>query len=597
MPILRGKACDLYLKTFGQDFYDSFTDTDGLFHGGSYSGKPQEGFFHQPRHDIESVFWTLLSSILRVFPTGADLEKDTLGEFSAALEALDSHHIDSSLLDSRIGLLDWTEADFEAALHPKLALLAPMLYAMSGQIRPEYAHLSPSPRKEHLHEAMRRLLLQQIVDMGDDAIPLDPRSVRERTISFSIWWGRNGSIRLSVHSVCIWRLFLKPRLCSRAPPLLDNCRCLTKYLLDPGWPTAESSDYLPHRYAGPSRSVIHRMLPNHSRLEVSDGNVVALGPSSIEDLMEILEYPDAVDRVLESVDTLVTSICQATDETLVGVDIGAITSGTGVGDLRIEIDGAVGVSRIVDSLPSDETTEPLGCKKDVSKDVSNPSGSAKELTDGEARKIDDSYERLVSRAQGVGLGGGAGDNGAGEAGDEGIKSRSDCMRLVIVVIGGTVGVGVSVGVSDETELGALGTAIGMLETGLGALCTAIGTLETELEALGTATRTLKTKVGALGIGKDTLETGVGALGTVNGTLEIEDGGAKKVLETELGIGKDSLETELGMGKDTLETVVGRGTVAVGELTDGSSQYFTVPHTSAWNPNGLWNSMEFHGIQA
>jgi hypothetical protein len=135
----------------------------------------------------------------------------------------------------------------------------------------------------------------------------------------------------------------------------------------------------------------------------------------MEDLMDILENPDNVDGVLESVDTLVISVSQATDETLVGVDIGAMTSGTGVGDLgigtgagdlRIEIDRVVGVSGIGESLSADETTEPLGRRKDVSKEVSNPSARAMEPTDSEARKIDDSYERLVSAAQGEGLGGG-----------------------------------------------------------------------------------------------------------------------------------------------------------------------------------------------
>jgi hypothetical protein len=197
-------------------------------------------------------------------------------------------------------------------------------------------------------------------------------------------------------------------------------------------------------------------------------------PSNMENLMDMLESPDNVDGVLESVDTLVISVSQATDETLAGVDIGAMTSGTGVGDLRIgtdvgdlqigtdvgdlrigtgvgdlriEIDRVVGVSEIGESLSADETTEPLGRRKDVSKEVSNPSARAMEPTDGEARKIDDSYEILVSAAQGEGLGGdGVGDDGAG---DEGVRSRSDSVRLVIVVKGGTVGVVVGVWISVE----------------------------------------------------------------------------------------------------------------------------------------------------
>ena len=177
MPVLQGKAKDLYLKTYGQALYVSFTDRDGLYHGGVVSDEHQESFLHRPRHDVESVFWTLFYSLLRVSPQDA-LEKTTPREFSVALNTLDSHALDRRKLDSRGLLLTWRKHTLEAALHPKLAPLAPMLELMCRQILPEYAYLSPSPRKDHLHEAMRRLLLQQIVDMGSDTIPLDPHAVR-----------------------------------------------------------------------------------------------------------------------------------------------------------------------------------------------------------------------------------------------------------------------------------------------------------------------------------------------------------------------------------------------------------------------------------
>jgi hypothetical protein len=178
MPELQGNAKGRYMQTYDQVLYDSFSDRDGLYHGGVVSDDPQEVFLHRPRHDIESVFWTLLSSILRVSPTGCTPQENTNPEFSAVIHTLDSHVIGRCRLDSRELILDWREESLQAALHPKLASLAPMLVAMGTQIRPEYGYLSPSPRTEHLHEAMRRLLLQQIVDMGSDAIELDPHLVR-----------------------------------------------------------------------------------------------------------------------------------------------------------------------------------------------------------------------------------------------------------------------------------------------------------------------------------------------------------------------------------------------------------------------------------
>ncbi len=62
----------------------------------------------------------------------------------------------------------------ESALDPKLAFLGQMLVRMAAQIRPEYGYLSPPPPKDHLHESMRRLLLEQILEMGDSDVDLQP---------------------------------------------------------------------------------------------------------------------------------------------------------------------------------------------------------------------------------------------------------------------------------------------------------------------------------------------------------------------------------------------------------------------------------------
>jgi len=184
MPELRGKAKELYIEAHGQSVYDSYSDTAGTSHGGHLRrlDQPPGLFLHRPDHDIESVFWTLLSSVLRVYPSDGPLETNTSPRFQAAIKNLDSHVIDCTEDDSRLTFTSWEEEDFHAALHPRLTTLAPMLQQMALQIQPEYAYLLPSPRMEHLHEAMRRLLLQQIVDMGDDVIPLDPKKERVPTV-------------------------------------------------------------------------------------------------------------------------------------------------------------------------------------------------------------------------------------------------------------------------------------------------------------------------------------------------------------------------------------------------------------------------------
>jgi hypothetical protein len=183
MPTLDGEAKALYVAAYGEDVYNKFTDDDNdqRFHGGLNTGEAQGGFLHLPRHDVESVFWTLLSSILHAYPSAGDPETTTDKRFDAALKALESHIIDKSQIDYRDNLLGFRAYKFQEALHSDLATLAPMLESMCHQIRPEYSFLSPAPQKEHLHEAMRRILLRQIVSMGRDAIPLDPKKVRVPT--------------------------------------------------------------------------------------------------------------------------------------------------------------------------------------------------------------------------------------------------------------------------------------------------------------------------------------------------------------------------------------------------------------------------------
>ena len=54
-----------------------------------------------------------------------------------------------------------------------------MLEQLLYQIAPEYAFLQPPPCQEHLHEAMRRILLDAIVNLKSD-VPLNPKNPRLR---------------------------------------------------------------------------------------------------------------------------------------------------------------------------------------------------------------------------------------------------------------------------------------------------------------------------------------------------------------------------------------------------------------------------------
>lgn len=177
MPTLSDNAKEAYIKAYGEPMYRRYCDGPDTFHGSSRPPDPDDlssfEFCHRPDHDVESIFWVLLATLLRAQP----LSRTKKVDFQRFLEAdaLFRDHViqKGARIDSRDNLLTFTQADMQEALDPKLASLSRMLAKMAAQIRPEYGYLSPPPRKDHLHEAMRRLLLEQLVGMTDD-IKLDP---------------------------------------------------------------------------------------------------------------------------------------------------------------------------------------------------------------------------------------------------------------------------------------------------------------------------------------------------------------------------------------------------------------------------------------
>jgi len=65
-------------------------------------------------------------------------------------------------------------------------------------------------------------------------------------------------------------------------------------------------------------------------------------------------------------------------------------------EIGIEALSGIGLSR---RMSGEVTADALGRRKEVSKDISAPSGKAMDCTDGDAARIEDSYESSVSVAQ------------------------------------------------------------------------------------------------------------------------------------------------------------------------------------------------------
>ncbi|KAI0079460.1 hypothetical protein K474DRAFT_621412 [Panus rudis PR-1116 ss-1] len=141
------------------------------------SPQPPTPFYHRMDHDAESLFWILFHALLRAQPSGVPME-DHNSILSGAWAIFSQHAIlaDGKVKDTRTYFLSLSELECQEHLHPKLAHVAPFLAKMIEQVNPEYGYLDPPPCQEHLHEAMRRLLLDVIVEITENKsdVALDP---------------------------------------------------------------------------------------------------------------------------------------------------------------------------------------------------------------------------------------------------------------------------------------------------------------------------------------------------------------------------------------------------------------------------------------
>ena len=195
MPELYDDARELYDKAYKKETYVRFCDRPGYFHGCKHPVNEKEfvhlrakdrdraiakmrqqkrdatQFLHRADHDVESIYWVLVTTLLRVLPDGASPVADPK-MYQEFWWSLAQHTIEKGkTTDSREGICSKGIKDWEAVLDPQLSSLSYMLSAMGKQIRPEYGLLEPLD-PEHLHEAMRRLLLEQIVEMKGKPISL-----------------------------------------------------------------------------------------------------------------------------------------------------------------------------------------------------------------------------------------------------------------------------------------------------------------------------------------------------------------------------------------------------------------------------------------
>ena len=191
MPTLSDEDQKYYYAAYSKGEYENRNDEEGTCHGcvipvkskeqdtrrSRYDSPPDPPpFHHRPDHDVESFFWVLLATLLRAQPRDTN-DDPNRKHYWGAYNVLLQHSIGKgNIFDSRSQLLQLGLRTFRAFLHPNLQSLAPMLCAMADQIEPEYGLFDHPPAPDHLHEAMRRLLLEQILEMhkANEPIYLSP---------------------------------------------------------------------------------------------------------------------------------------------------------------------------------------------------------------------------------------------------------------------------------------------------------------------------------------------------------------------------------------------------------------------------------------
>ncbi|KAI0079514.1 hypothetical protein K474DRAFT_1705613 [Panus rudis PR-1116 ss-1] len=230
MPKFRSRLREIYCLAYGEDIYDKYNDENDTIHGTRLPARPRDPisssgtppghqdddfsmtkeemlellknwprdkfpcketqpdvdaiappkpFCHRMDHDAESMFWVLLGALILAQPLGVPFEEDSNAD-TFALEEFTRVDIISrrrGYADSRENFMNYSEISFRNALHPKLVHMGMLLRVLMLQIRPEYGYLEPAPCQDHLHEAMRRHLLQFILVIQDNPkldVQLDP---------------------------------------------------------------------------------------------------------------------------------------------------------------------------------------------------------------------------------------------------------------------------------------------------------------------------------------------------------------------------------------------------------------------------------------
>ncbi|GAB1526744.1 hypothetical protein RhiTH_009916 [Rhizoctonia solani] len=135
--------------------------------------QPHIEFAHRLFHDAESTFWVIAWTLARSIKEGHTLEPTPHPEFRRFFHTMQRHFPTPDDRDSRAIICVKSCEYWTQILHDDLKSLGPMLFGMFRYILPEWTYRSELD-PEHVHEALMRLLLVEIVriDKEKSDVPL-----------------------------------------------------------------------------------------------------------------------------------------------------------------------------------------------------------------------------------------------------------------------------------------------------------------------------------------------------------------------------------------------------------------------------------------
>lgn len=172
LPRMKLATKEWYIKTYGQERYDRYWSAMEKVDKSRTYDPEKHSYGHRAFHDAESFAWVIVNELMKAWPDGSD--EDLTDTACKHINILEGHNFGVDT-DSRMPMRFLDLPSWERILHPRLALLAPLVHKLVKYFSVEWL-LWPELPEDHGHEAVKVLLREAILDMNEksDPIPLKP---------------------------------------------------------------------------------------------------------------------------------------------------------------------------------------------------------------------------------------------------------------------------------------------------------------------------------------------------------------------------------------------------------------------------------------